>query len=170
MTRYRDSCALDHSALKLAGRRTEHPRVRSAIQSVVLASTGLLWAATLPLVLAAGTDAVTAVIIVVSLIELLTRKVERLSSNVHKFPFLEVSPNLHTGGPKVAAILSVMESCRRLKLPLRDFWPRPGLAGSASSGSHTLLPLRGSPSIHRLERPVVGVKAVTSFSAISRHN
>jgi hypothetical protein len=82
----------------MAGRRTEHPRVRSAIQSVVLASTGLLWAATLPSVLAAGTDAVTEVIIVVSLIVLLTRKVERLSSNVHKFPFHEVSPNLHTGG------------------------------------------------------------------------
>jgi len=33
-------------------------------------------------------------------------------------------------GPKVAAILSVVESCRRLKLPLRDFLATilPGLA------------------------------------------
>ena len=41
---------------------------------------------------------------------------------------------LHTGspqaGPKVAAILSVMESCRRLKLPVRDYFSTilPGLA------------------------------------------
>jgi chromate transporter len=62
--------------LKLAGSRAEHPRVRSAIQPVVLASAGLLWAAALPLAQPAGTDAVTAGIIVVSLIVLLTRKVE----------------------------------------------------------------------------------------------
>jgi transposase len=34
-------------------------------------------------------------------------------------------------GPKVAAILSVVESCRRLKLPVRDYLAAvvPGLAG-----------------------------------------
>jgi len=33
-------------------------------------------------------------------------------------------------GPKVAAILSVVESCRRLKLPVRTTWPQfsPGVA------------------------------------------
>ena len=41
---------------------------------------------------------------------------------------------IHVGseqaGPKVAAILSVMESCRRLKLPVRDYLMQtlPGLA------------------------------------------
>jgi hypothetical protein len=42
-------------------------------------------------------------------------------------------------GPKVAAILAVVESCRRLKLPVRDY-----LAASRSSGSQTLLRLPGS--------------------------
>jgi len=33
-------------------------------------------------------------------------------------------------GPKIAAILSVVESCRRLKIPVRDYLAavRPGLA------------------------------------------
>ncbi len=49
-------------------------------------------------------------------------------------------------GPKIAAILSVVESCRRLKLPVRDYLAAvlPGFADLP-----TLLPLRGSPSIHR---------------------
>jgi chromate transporter len=64
--------------LKFAGRRAEHPRVQSAIQAVVLASAGLLWAAALPLAKEAATDAVTAAIIVVSLLVLLTRKVDSL--------------------------------------------------------------------------------------------
>jgi hypothetical protein len=56
-------------------------------------------------------------------------------------------------GPKVAAISSVRGSCRLLKLSLRDYpaavlWDCAALP--ISSGSHTLLPLRGSPSIHRL--------------------
>jgi transposase len=67
-----------------------------------------------------------------------------------KYPELELSNNLaensmrpvalgrknwlHIGspqaGPKVAAILSVVESCRRLKLQVRDYlaWILPGLA------------------------------------------
>jgi len=68
-----------------------------------------------------------------------------------EYPELELSTNLaensmrpvalgrknwlHIGspqaGPKVAAILSVVESCRRLKLPQRDYFATvlPGLAG-----------------------------------------
>ena len=36
-------------------------------------------------------------------------------------------------GPKVAAILSVVESCRRLKIPIRDYLAAvlPGLAGTS---------------------------------------
>ena len=46
-------------------------------------------------------------------------------------------------GPKVAAILSVVESCRRLKLPVRDYRAAvlPGLPISRSNVSQTLLPL-----------------------------
>jgi hypothetical protein len=48
---------------------------------------------------------------------------------------------IHVGsekaGPKVAAILSVVETCRRLKLPLRDY-----LAG--------VLPGLGSVSVQRV--------------------
>jgi transposase len=68
-----------------------------------------------------------------------------------EYPELELSTNLaensmrpvalgrknwlHIGspqaGPKVAAILSVVESCRRLKVPVRDYFSAilPGLAG-----------------------------------------
>jgi transposase len=92
-----------------------------------------------------------------------------------EYPELELSNNLaensmrpvalgrknwiHIGspqaGPKVAAILSVVESCRRLKLPTRDYLAAvlPGFADLRSSASRTLLPLPGSPCIHRLERP-----------------
>jgi hypothetical protein len=75
-------------------------------------------------------------------------------------------------GSKVAAILSVVESCRRLKLSLHDYLAAVllDLPICRSISSHALLPLRGSPSIHRLKRRVVGVKAVNSSSAISRHN
>ena len=48
--------------------------------------------------------------------------------------FLEPFVNTHgspLAGPKVAAILSVVESCRRLKLPVRDYLAGvlPGFAG-----------------------------------------
>jgi hypothetical protein len=77
-----------------------------------------------------------------------------------EYPELELSNNLaensmrpvalgrknwiHIGslqaGPKVAAILSVVESCRRLKLPVRDYLSTilPGLAG---------LPIRCLPDL-----------------------
>ncbi len=45
-----------------------------------------------------------------------------------------------------------MKSCRRLKLPVRDYMAAilPGLPISRSSASQTFPP-RGSPSIHRLQ-------------------
>ena len=57
-------------------------------------------------------------------------------------------------GPKVAAILSIVESCRRLKFPVRDYLAAvfPDSLIARSSAYQTLLPRPGSPSIHRLER------------------
>ena len=52
---------------------------------------------------------------------------------------------IHVGseqaGPKVAAMLSVVETCRRLKMPVREYlaWVLPGLgepAGAARSSVH----------------------------------
>ena len=66
---------------------------------------------------------------------------------------------LHIGspqaGPKVAAILSVVESCRRLKVPVRDYFSSilEGLPTSRYASYQTLLPPCGSPGIHRLKRP-----------------
>jgi len=66
-------------------------------------------------------------------------------------------------GPKVAAILSVVESCRRLKLPVRDYLAAvlPGFAD---------LPIRrlpdlnsrcvGRPAFLDLSERVVGVQAM----------
>ena len=53
-------------------------------------------------------------------------------------------------GPKVLAILSVVESCRRLKSRCATTFPQlsPGLAISRSGASQTLLPQCGSPGIH----------------------
>lgn len=62
--------------LKFLGRRAEHPRVKSAIQAVVLSSAGLLWAATVPLAIGTATDAATVAILVLSTAVLLSRKVE----------------------------------------------------------------------------------------------
>ena len=71
-------------------------------------------------------------------------------------------------GPKVAAILSVVESCRRLKLPARHYWRQfsPGLPISRSSASQTLPLLYGSTSIHRLERPGRQRKAKKHLSEV----
>ena len=57
-------------------------------------------------------------------------------------------------GPKIAAILSIVESCRRLKLPVHDYLAAvfPDSLIARSSAYQTLLPRPGSPSIHRLER------------------
>jgi chromate transporter len=60
------------------GRRLEHPRVKGVLQTVVIASAGLLLAAAIPLARDALTDPVTVVIAVVSLALLLTTKIDTL--------------------------------------------------------------------------------------------
>jgi chromate transporter len=64
--------------LRALGRRAQHPRARSVVQAVVLASAGLLWAAALPIGRSAITDPLLAAILVVSLAVLLSRRVETL--------------------------------------------------------------------------------------------
>jgi hypothetical protein len=51
-------------------------------------------------------------------------------------------------GPKVAAILSIVESCRRLKTPARDYMAAvpPGLPTSRSNASQDLFPQLGRPA------------------------
>jgi len=61
-----------------AGRHTDHPRVRSVLQTVVIASAGLLLAASIPLARAALTDPVTMGIAAVSLVLLLTTELDTL--------------------------------------------------------------------------------------------
>ena len=56
----------------------EHPRVKSVLQTVVIASAGLLLAAAIPLARDALTDPVTIAIAVVSLALLLTTKIDTL--------------------------------------------------------------------------------------------
>jgi len=60
------------------GRRLEHPRVKGVLQTVVIASAGLLLAAAIPLARDALTDPVTVVIALVSLVLLLTTKIDTL--------------------------------------------------------------------------------------------
>jgi hypothetical protein len=67
---------------------------------------------------------------------------------------------IHVGSPqtglKIAAILSVMESCRKLKLPVRDY---PAAILTRTRGSPDPSPPRtyprclGCPSTHRLKLP-----------------
>jgi chromate transporter len=64
--------------LQLARRRIEHPRVKSILQAVVVASAGLLLAATIPLARDALTDPATVGIALVSLFLLLATKVDTL--------------------------------------------------------------------------------------------
>jgi transposase len=92
-----------------------------------------------------------------------------------EYPELELSTNLaensmrpvalgrknwlHIGSPQagstVAVILSVVESCRRLKVSVRDYFSAilPGLADLRSGAFQTLLLLCGSRDIHRLKQP-----------------
>ena len=60
------------------GRHIEHPRVKAILQAVVLASAGLLLAATIPLAHVALTDWVTVAIASVSLVLLLTTELDTL--------------------------------------------------------------------------------------------
>lgn len=61
-----------------AGRTIDHPRVKSVLQSVVIASAGLLLAAAIPLARDALTDSVTAAIAAASLVLLLTTELDTL--------------------------------------------------------------------------------------------
>lgn len=61
-----------------AGRKIDHPRVKGVLQSVVIASAGLLLAAAIPLARDALTDPVTMAIAAVSLVVLLTTEVDTL--------------------------------------------------------------------------------------------
>jgi len=61
-----------------AGRKVEHPRVKSILQAVVIASAGLLLAAAIPLAENALTDPITIGIAVISLVLLLTTKLDTL--------------------------------------------------------------------------------------------
>lgn len=61
-----------------AGHNIEHPRVKSVLQSVVIASAGLLLAAAIPLARDALTDPVTMAIAAVSLVVLLTTELDTL--------------------------------------------------------------------------------------------
>ena len=61
-----------------AGRKIEHPRVKSVLQSVVIASAGLLLAAAIPLARDALTDPITMGIAAVSLVILLTTELDTL--------------------------------------------------------------------------------------------
>lgn len=61
-----------------AGRRMEHPRVKSILQTIVIASAGLLLAAAIPLARDALTDPITLAIAAVSLGLLLTTRLDTL--------------------------------------------------------------------------------------------
>lgn len=61
-----------------AGRTIDHPRVKSVLQSVVIASAGLLLAAAIPLARDALTDPVTVAIAAASLVLLLTTEPDTL--------------------------------------------------------------------------------------------
>jgi chromate transporter len=60
------------------GRKMEHPRVKSVLQTVILTSAGLLLAATIPLAQNALTNPITVGIAVVTLVLLLTTKLDTL--------------------------------------------------------------------------------------------
>ncbi len=62
----------------LAGRQMQHPRARSILQTIVIASAGLLLAAAIPLARDALTDPVAVMIAAVSLVVLLTTKLDSL--------------------------------------------------------------------------------------------
>lgn len=64
--------------LRFIGPRAEHPRVRGMLQTVVLASAGLLVSSTLPLARDALTDPMTVAIACIALVALLSKKVETL--------------------------------------------------------------------------------------------
>jgi chromate transporter len=64
--------------LRAVGRRAEHPRAKSVVQAVILASAGLLWAAAVPIGRSTITDPLLVAILTFSVAILLTRRVETL--------------------------------------------------------------------------------------------
>ena len=62
--------------LKFAGNKAQHPRVKGVLQAVVLSSAGLLGASAFPMAREAATDVFTIGLLIVSVLVLLTRKVE----------------------------------------------------------------------------------------------
>jgi chromate transporter len=64
--------------VEFAGRKLEHPRVKGMLQTVIIASAGLLLAASIPLARDALTDPVTVAIAVVSLVLLLVTELDTL--------------------------------------------------------------------------------------------
>ena len=64
--------------LHLAGRKAEHPRVKSTLQAVVVASAGLLLAAAVPLAQSALIDPITVAIAVVTVLLMITTKLDTL--------------------------------------------------------------------------------------------
>lgn len=64
--------------IHFVGRKMEHPRVKSILQTVIIASAGLLLAAAIPLAKDALTDPITIAIAAVSLVLLLTTKLDTL--------------------------------------------------------------------------------------------
>jgi len=77
-----------------------------------------------------------------------------------------VVQTIHIGSPqeepKVAAILSVVESCRRMRISVATNWRRhfPDLVIARSAVFQPLLPLRGLHSIGRPKRRGSSVKVV----------
>lgn len=64
--------------LQLAGRKMQHPRMKSMLQSIVIASAGLLLAAAIPLARDGLTDPATVVIALATLVALVLTKIDTL--------------------------------------------------------------------------------------------
>lgn len=64
--------------VQLAGRKAEHPRVKSSLQAVVVASSGLLLAAVVPLARSALVDPVTVTIAIMTVALMLRTKLDTL--------------------------------------------------------------------------------------------
>ena len=60
------------------GRKIEHPRVKAILQTIVIASAGLLLAASIPLAREALTDPITIGIAIATVVLLLTTKLDTL--------------------------------------------------------------------------------------------
>ena len=64
--------------LRFIGSRQEHPRIKQILESVVAASAGLLFSAAIPLARESLTDVITIAIAVVTVILMITKKVDSL--------------------------------------------------------------------------------------------